>query len=156
MCPSELIWCLHIWCIHILYMYRPWHSCHNVLSEEASQFIVQDQICLPHRVHLPVCYNLGLSLTVPSTIIPDQSLAALPLHKEEGSGTVTLLELFFSPEILGNMNIQILWPQHYRDMQARTTTMVTWHISIECAACSPCAVVSVSPQSIRMHKYVWC
>ena len=32
------------------------------------------------------------------------SLAAPPLHKEEGSGTAPLLELFFSPEILGNMN----------------------------------------------------
>ena len=46
------------------------------------------------------------------------SLAAPSLHKEEGSGTAPLLELFFSPEILGSMNMQILRPQHDCDMQA--------------------------------------
>ena len=52
------------------------------------------------------------------------SLAAPPLQKEEGSGTAPLLELFCSPEILGNINMQILCPQHDHDMQARTTTML--------------------------------
>ena len=46
------------------------------------------------------------------------SLAAPPLHKEEGSGTALLLKLFCFPEILGNMNMQILRPQYDRDMQA--------------------------------------
>ena len=32
----------------------------------------------------------------------------ISLAAKEGSGTVPLLELFFSPEILGNMNMQIL------------------------------------------------
>ena len=35
------------------------------------------------------------------TRLTTPSLAVLPLHKEEGSGTAPLLELFFSPEILG-------------------------------------------------------
>ena len=44
--------------------------------------------------------------------------------KEEGSGTAPLLKLFFSPKILGNMSMLILGPQHDRDMQARTTTVL--------------------------------
>ena len=51
---------------------------------------------------------------------------ASPFTREEGSGTAPLLDLFFSPEILGNMNMQILWPQHDRYTQARTTTVLTW------------------------------
>ena len=39
---------------------------------------------------------------------------ASPFTKKEGSGTAPLLELFFSPEILGNMNMQILWLRHDR------------------------------------------
>ena len=52
---------------------------------------------------------------------------ASPFTREEGSGTAPLLDLFFSPEILGDiMNMQILWPQHDRYTQARTTTVLTW------------------------------
>ena len=66
----------------------------------------------------------------------------MSLQKGEGSGTAPLLELFFSPEILGNMNMQILRPQHDRDMQARTTTVLTWQSALR-------AVVNVSPQSVK-------
>ena len=41
---------------------------------------------------------------------------ASPFTKKEGSGTAPLLELFFSQEILGNMNMQILWLRHDRGM----------------------------------------
>ena len=47
------------------------------------------------------------------------SLTVPPLHTEEGSGMAPLFKLFFSPEILGNINMQILRPQHDSNMQAR-------------------------------------
>ena len=60
------------------------------------------------------------------------SLAALPLHKEDGSGMALLLMLFLSPEILGNMNMQILWPQHDCDMQVRTTAHLAHKYRARC------------------------
>ena len=100
------------------------------------------------RVMICGYYNTCMSII----ILCASSLVVLPLHKQEGSDTAPLLhlELFFSQEILGNMNMQILRPQHDRDMQVQTTIVLIWHIGIECAACSPCAVVSsVSLQSVK-------
>ena len=71
----------------------------------------------------------GLPMVRPRDLTSPTSLAAPPLHKEDGSGTALLLELFCSPEILSNMNMQILQLQYDRDMQVRTTAVLTWHTS---------------------------
>ena len=47
---------------------------------------------VPSHNIMHVCGGGGGGLAVP----------LLHMHKEEGSGTAMLLELFFSPEILGN------------------------------------------------------
>ena len=44
---------------------------------------------------------------------------------------------------------QILWLQHDRYMHVLTTTVLTWQTSTEQAACRPCAMVSLSSQSIK-------
>ena len=42
------------------------------------------------------------------SVLDNTSLAVPPLRKEEGSGMAPLTLFFFSPEILGNMNMQII------------------------------------------------
>ena len=48
---------------------------------------------------------------------------ASPFTRKEVSGLVPLLELFFSSEILGNMNMQILWPQYDRYTRKRKSQL---------------------------------
>ena len=61
-----------------------------------------------------ICLHLRFEISASGNGVDGQqqctaSLAApAPSLAEEGSGALPLLELFFPPEILGNMNMQIL------------------------------------------------